>query len=116
MQGLDRRVTQLDDITTVMQCRQIQLVTPELRLGFHQVQLRIMPVKHLTDTVNMVMVTVCQQNICNLHTVLFRERQYLRHIPGRIDNSRPVCCMIVNQINKVFHRTQFQGMDGKWLH
>ena len=115
MQRLDRGIAQHDGVAAMMLCGHIDTAFPELRFRFHQVQLCIVLVQHFTDAVDMVMVTVCQQDIGDLHALLFSQRQHRRHIPCWINNGRTVSGMIVHQVNKILHRSQFQGMDGKRL-
>jgi hypothetical protein len=111
VQGLDRRASQLDNVTTVMQCRQVQLVTPELRLGFHQMQLRIVFSQDVTNAVDMIMMTVGQQDVGNPHPPGIGQRQHLGNIPGRVHNRCASGGVIMDQVNEVFHWPQFQGMD-----
>ena len=94
-----------------MQCRQVQVATPELRFGFHQVQLSIVFFQYFANAVDMIMVTVCQQDIGNPQPPGSGQRQHCGDIPGRVHNRCPAGCMIVNQVHKIFHRPQFQGMD-----
>ena len=96
-----------------MQGGQIQAFAPELRFGLHEVQLCIAVLQHPGDAVDMVMVTVGKQDIGNAHTVTLCQRQHLGHIPGRIDHGGAATGMIMNQVDEILHRPEFQGMDGK---
>lgn len=113
VQGTDNGLTQADFITTVMQGRQSRRLPPELRLGFHQVYLRIVARQDRSDAIDMIMVTVGQQDVGNFHPVPACQRLYLGNIPGRIYHRRTTGPLIVDQVDEILHGPQLQRMNGK---
>jgi hypothetical protein len=67
------------------------------------------------DAIDVVVMTVGQQNIGDAHALALRQRQHLRHIPGGIDDRRAATGLIVDQVDEILHGSQFQGMEGKRL-
>ena len=75
--------------------------------------LRIILFKHGIYAVDMIVMTVREQDIGNAHAVTISQRQHLGDFPGRIDHGRAATFVVMYQVDKVFHRTQFQGVNGK---
>ena len=57
------KLYELDDITAMVQGGKIQAVSPELRLGLQQMQLRVMLPQDVLDTIDMIVMTVRQQDV-----------------------------------------------------
>ena len=86
---------------------------PVIHPSFSRLQAGIMVLQYFLNPVDVVMVAVSQQDIGDPDSRFFSQRQYLGHFPGRVDDCRPAGGKIVYQVNEIFHRPEFQGLDGK---
>jgi hypothetical protein len=111
MQDFDVGFAQRDVIPAPVQCRQIQIRTPETRFVAQQVQLRIVATQHFLNTVNVIVVTVRQQNVRDTNTVAFGQCQHLRNVPSRVDHGGPTACAVFDQIDEIFHGPEFEGTN-----
>jgi hypothetical protein len=79
------------------------------------VQLRIMRPQDILDTVDMVMMTVRQQDVRDAHAPVRGQPENLRHVPRGIHHGCTVRGVVMYQVYEIFHGPEFQGMDREGL-
>ena len=62
-----------------------------------------------------VKVTVGEQHVGDSQVLFCGQFDDAGHIPGGVHHGCPLAGMIMDQIDNISHRPQFQGMDGKRL-
>ena len=113
VQDRDLRIPQFDDVSSMVQSRLGQLRAPELRLRTEEMQLGVMHSEHVVDTVDVIVMTVGEQDICDAHAFALCQGKQLGHVPRGVDDRRPVASVIVDEVDEIFHRPKFQGFDAE---
>ena len=108
MQDLNSRLPQLNGVAAVVQRGAIQRVSPEFRLVLQQMNLRVVLRQHRIQRVDVIVVTVRQQDIGNAQAAFARGVQNGIRFPGRIDHGDPLAGGVGNQVDEILHRPQFQ--------
>jgi len=108
VQYFDLNATERNFVTTVMQARFIQLVLPEFVFRLEQVDLGTGVIQYTFDAVNMIVMAMGEQDIGNFQVQFARALDNAVDILGRIDYRGTACGNVFHQVDKIFHRPQFQ--------
>ena len=108
VQYFDLNATERNFVTTVMQARFIQLVLPEFVFRLEQMDLGTGVIQYTFDTVNMIVMAMGEQDIGNFQVQFARAPDNAVDIPRRVDNRGKACGYVFHQVDKIFHRSQFQ--------
>lgn len=111
MQNIDGGLAEDDPVTAVVQFGARQFGAPEIGLGLEEMKLRVGRAQQFLDAVDVVVMAVGEQDVADAYVLRRRQLQNLGHIPRRIDHCGAAAGLIVDDVDEIFHRAEFERMD-----
>jgi hypothetical protein len=95
----------------MVQYRFAEVGSPEFSFRFEHVDPGITVFQCLLQAIDVIMVAMREQDIGDLNISGIGKIEHLVDFPGGINDGGSIACVIVYQVDEVFHRTEFHAVN-----